>query len=61
MEKKQVKPIGECKKKKSCKYGKTFCGTMYYCDYLCMEGKMRPCPAGKCTVYKRKTQKTVDK
>ena len=29
-------------------------GGMYYCDYLCMTGSMRPCPADKCTVYKRK-------
>lgn len=57
MEKKQVKPIGECKKKKSCYYGKTFDAREYYCDYLCMTGKMRPCTADSCTVYKRKQKK----
>lgn len=66
MGKKQVKPIGECKRKKSCYYGKTFDARNYYCDYLCMTGKMRPCTADSCTVYKRKGRsknlnKTVDK
>ena len=51
-----------CKKKKSCMYGKRFTGKELYCDYLGMTGKMRPCPAENCTVYKRKNNnKTVDK
>lgn len=44
----------ECKKKKSCIYGKRFTGVGLYCDYLGMTGSMRPCPADNCTVYKRK-------
>lgn len=66
MEKKQAKTIGECKRKKSCEYGKRFGAKEYYCDYLCMTGSMRPCTADSCTVYKRKqkaktSNKTVDK
>lgn len=35
-----------------CTYRKSFTsGTIPYCDYLCMTGKLRPCPAGDgCTV-----------
>lgn len=28
-----------------------------YCDYLCMTGERRPCPAEECTAYKGKKRK----
>lgn len=31
---------------KPCDYRKHFAGGMDYCDYICMVGKPRPCPAG---------------
>ena len=59
---KSEKTFSECRRKKSCMYGKKFTGSVLYCDYLGMTGSMRPCPADKCTVYKRKNNnKTVDK
>ena len=34
-----------------CFYRKTFAGAGMYCDYICMAGRPRPCPAGDgCTV-----------
>ena len=54
MIKRNDKPYGECKRKKKCLYGKRFAGSLFYCDYLCMTGKMRPCDAENCTVYKMK-------
>ena len=51
---KSKKTFSECRRKKSCMYGKKFTGAVLYCDYLGMTGKMRPCPAENCTVYKRK-------
>ena len=48
------KTFSECRRKKSCMYGKKFAGSVLYCDYLGMTGSMRPCPAENCTVYKRK-------
>ncbi len=34
-----------------CFYRKSFAGSGNYCDYICMVGKPRPCPAGDgCTV-----------
>ena len=58
---KSDKTFSECRRKKSCMYGKKM-GGMCYCDYLGMTGSMRPCPADNCTVYKRKNKnKTVDK
>ena len=59
---KSEKTFSECRRKKSCMYGKKFTGAIFYCDYLGMTGSMRPCPAENCTVYKRKNKnKTVDK
>ena len=51
---KSEKAFKGCNRKKSCIYGKRFTGSLLYCDYLCMTGSMRPCPADNCTVYKRK-------
>lgn len=44
---------------KSCKYSRKLTttdkkdtGCEYYCNYICLELKVRPCPAGdECTVY----------
>ena len=59
---KSEKTFSECRRKKSCMYGNEFTGSALHCDYLGMTGSMRPCPADKCTVYKRKNRnKTVDK
>ncbi len=41
-----------CKKMKTCIYGGKM-GGIPICNYLSITGKRRPCPAGKCTVYKR--------
>lgn len=54
------KPYGECKRKKKCLYGKRFAGSLFYCDYLCMTGKMRPCDAENCTEFIDK-KKAIDK
>lgn len=51
----QEKDPNICTKIKSCKYGYSF-GTPI-CDYLLITGHRRPCPAGECTVYKRKARK----
>lgn len=44
---------------RGCGYQKKFAGGpeggMIYCDYICMEDKPRPCPAGdECTVFREK-------
>ena len=51
---KSEKTFSECRRKKSCMYGRRLTGSVFYCDYLGMTGSMRPCPAENCTVYKRK-------
>lgn len=45
-----------CTKAGSCKYGIKVYG-MKCCDYLAITGHKRPCRAGECTVYKRKTER----
>lgn len=45
------------KEKKKCLYGKRFAGSLFYCDYLCMTGKMRPCDAENCTEFIDKKNK----
>ena len=44
-----------------CHYRKAFNGGEYqinYCDYLCMTGKRRPCPAGdNCSVWAEKSSR----
>lgn len=45
------------KKCEKCKYRNRFYfpSIVYYCDYLCMTGKRRPCEAGDtCTAYQEK-------
>ena len=48
--------INICKKIKSCRYG-IRAGGIDICDYLEQEGERRPCPAGRCTEFKRKTRR----
>lgn len=54
--------MSECTKRcEKCIYSKKFNSmSLPYCDYLCMTGKIRPCPAGDgCTV--RTTRKEDQK
>lgn len=51
-----VKNPDICTKPVSCKYGTTT-GGLKHCDYLMITGHKRPCRAGECTVYTRKTER----
>lgn len=50
------KNLNICKKIRSCQYGGQM-GAVPICDYLSRKGYRRPCPAGKCTEFKRKGRK----
>ena len=57
--KKVVDNSNICKKIKSCYYGGKM-GAEHICDFLSKTGSRRPCKAGECYFYKRKTRKTVE-
>lgn len=51
---KKKKDPNICTRINSCEYGGHL-GSTHICDYLAKVGKRRPCKAGECTEYKRRT------
>ena len=50
------KNLNICKKIRRCQHGGKM-GGVHICDFLSQMGYRRPCPAGRCTEYKRKTRR----
>lgn len=44
---------------KNCKYNCEIKGKYFYCDYLCITGKIRDCEPKKCDKYEKKNKKAT--